>query len=155
MRLFPLLMIVLALAVGQRVFGLLQPANAADNPQLTSAEVANAVADAAAESPEKEDAPAEKPTDIEVGSLEGRELVDFSESELNLLQSLRERRQELRQQEAKIDQQQRVLTSMEQRLDKKSKSWRALKAVSMLLKLNCWRWVKNFVRTKTNKLPAL
>ena len=64
----------------------------------------------------------------EVGKLKGREIIDFTPSELDLLQSLRERREEIRQREEQVQQQQRVMQAMQKRLEDKAGELNTIKS---------------------------
>lgn len=133
LRLVPIALILLSLSLGlhaSRLYWITAtPAAAEDKPQLEaqiSAQEAPPAADPDAPPPESD-----LPPEMDDDSVD---VTDFTASEINLLQSLRERREEIRTQEAALDQRQRLIQGMEQRLDQKIDELNAIKDDIQLLR---------------------
>ncbi len=150
MRLLPLLIVVLSLTVLQKtwqVFSVqaVQAEKQAPEPAETAIAEDNTTATEAVmgDVPEK------------VGKLEGKEIIDFTPSELDLLQSLRERREEIRQREEQLQQQQRVLEAMQKRLEDKAEELNNIKTKVEDVRTEITLLSEKFKKNESSQIESL
>ncbi len=83
------------------------------------------------------------------------DVTEFSASELGLLQSLRERREELRKREATIDQREKVLKGMEIRLQNKVDELNAIKGEIEAMRDQITELSKKFEQGENKEIQSL